>query len=80
LILAGLQIGLIVILLKISEIFKLGIFYDFSLFLSALLMIYHQFLIKKRQKTACFRAFLHNNYIGLVIFIGIALSVTQSAL
>ena len=80
LILAGLQIGLIVILLKISEIFKLGIFYDFSLFLSALLMIYHQFLIKNRQKTACFRAFLHNNYIGLVIFIGIALSVTQSAL
>ena len=77
LILAGLQIGLIGVLLTISEIFKMGVFYDISVILSAILMIYHQFLIKNREKTACFKAFLHNNYIGLLIFIGIALSVTQ---
>ena len=77
LILAGLQIALVGILLTISEIFKMGIFYDISVILSALLMIYHQFLIKNREKTACFKAFLHNNYIGLLIFIGIALSVIQ---
>ncbi len=77
LILAILQIALISILLEISEIFKMSIFYDISVILSALLMIYHQFLIKNRDKSACFRAFLHNNYIGMLIFIGIALSVTQ---
>ena len=77
LILGLLQIVLIFIFIKISEIFILGIFYDISLLLVVILMIYHQFLIKNQEKSACFRAFLHNNYIGLVIFAGIALSVTQ---
>ena len=76
-ILAGLQIGLIIVLLKISKIFEIGIYYDISVFLSALLMIYHQILIKNREKSACIQAFLHNNYIGMVIFIGIVLSVIQ---
>ena len=76
-ILAGLQIGLIIVLLKISEIFEMSVFYDISVIFSAILMIYHQFLIKNRKKKACFQAFLHNNYIGWVIFIGIVLSTTQ---
>ncbi|HIM58135.1 MAG TPA: 4-hydroxybenzoate octaprenyltransferase [Gammaproteobacteria bacterium] len=75
LIIGLLQICLLLVLLKISEIFDLNVFYDISLILSAFLMIYHQFLIKNREKKACFRAFLHNNFIGMVVFIGIALSV-----
>jgi 4-hydroxybenzoate polyprenyltransferase len=70
-----LQICLFFLLLKISEIFNLAIFYDISLILTAFLMIYHQKMIKNREKTACFQAFLHNNFIGMVIFIGIALSL-----
>jgi 4-hydroxybenzoate octaprenyltransferase (EC 2.5.1.-) len=70
-----LQICLFLLLLKISEIFNLAIFYDISLILSAFLMIYHQKMIKNREKTACFQAFLHNNFIGMIIFIGIALSL-----
>lgn len=77
LIIGLLQICLLLVFFKISEIFDLNVFYDISLILSAFLMIYHQFLIKNREKTACFRAFLHNNFIGMVIFIGIALSVSQ---
>jgi 4-hydroxybenzoate polyprenyltransferase len=61
--------------IKISIIFKLALFFDIAIFLSAMLMIYHQILIKNREKSACFKAFLHNNYIGMIIFIGIALSV-----
>jgi 4-hydroxybenzoate polyprenyltransferase len=76
LILGILQIALILMFIKISIIFKLALFFDISIFLSAILMIYHQMLIKNREKTACFKAFLHNNYIGMVIFIGIALSVS----
>ncbi len=75
LIIGGLQIALLLMLFKISKIFNLTVFYDISIILVAFLMIYHQFLIKNRKKTACFRTFLHNNYIGMVIFIGIALSV-----
>jgi len=71
LIIGLLQICLLLILIKVSEVFNLGIFYDISLILSAFLMIYHQNLIRNREKTACFQAFLHNNFIGMTIFIGI---------
>jgi len=77
LILGLLQIALILVFFKISEIFKMSIFFDISILLASTLMVYHQFLIKNREKTVCFKAFLHNNYIGMVIFIGIALSVAQ---
>jgi len=77
LIIGLLQICLLLVLIKISEIFNLSIFYDISLILSAFLMIYHQKMIKNRKKTACFQAFLHNNFIGMVILIGISISVTQ---
>jgi len=80
LIIAILQMALLLVLIKISEIFNLGVFYDISLILSAFLMIYHQYLIKKREKMACFQAFLHNNFIGLLIFVGIALSVTMAGI
>lgn len=76
LILALLQIGLVLIFMKISEIFDMTTFYDISVLFSGVLMIYHQFLIKNRDKSACFKAFLHNNYIGMVIFVGIVLSLT----
>jgi 4-hydroxybenzoate polyprenyltransferase len=71
LIIGVLQICLLLVLIKISEVFNLAFFYDISLILSAFLMIYHQNLIKNREKTACFQAFLHNNFIGMVIFAGI---------
>jgi 4-hydroxybenzoate polyprenyltransferase len=76
LIIGLLQICLLLILIKVSEVFNLGIFYDISLILSAFLMIYHQNLIRNREKTACFQAFLHNNFIGMTIFIGILVQLT----
>ncbi len=75
LIIGVLQVCLLLVLIKVSKIFNLGIFYDISIILSVFLIIFHQKLIKNREKTACFQAFLHNNFFGMVIFIGIALSV-----
>ena len=37
------------------------------------LFIYQQKLIRYREREACFKAFLNNNYVGMAIFIGIAL-------
>lgn len=35
------------------------------------LFVYQQYLIMGRKEALCFKAFLHNNWVGLVIFIGI---------
>ena len=35
--------------------------------------IYHYFLIRNRDRASCFIAFRHNNWLGCLIFIGIAL-------
>ncbi|WP_105533496.1 4-hydroxybenzoate octaprenyltransferase [Solimicrobium silvestre] len=35
--------------------------------------IYHYFLIRNRSREGCFAAFRHNNWLGCLIFIGIAL-------
>ncbi|BAS67132.1 4-hydroxybenzoate octaprenyltransferase [Bathymodiolus septemdierum thioautotrophic gill symbiont] len=75
-IIAILQILLLLTLIQVSKAFNLDIFYDISLAIVAVLMIFHQKLIKNREKNACFQAFLHNNFIGMAIFIGIASSVT----
>ena len=70
-----LQILLIFIFILIGNSFNLGLIYDFSLVIISLFMIYHQFLLKKRQKEEYFKAFIHNNFIGMTVFSGIFLSV-----
>jgi len=42
------------------------------------MMIYHYFLIRGRTREGCFKAFRHNNWVGLAIFLGIALSYPLS--
>lgn len=38
------------------------------------IMLLHYRWIKGRERMACFRAFLHNNYVGMAIFLGLALA------
>ncbi|MEM6162560.1 4-hydroxybenzoate octaprenyltransferase [Erwinia sp. P6884] len=51
-----------------------GLFYC-SVLLAGALFVYQQKLISGRDRDLCFRAFLNNNYVGLVLFIGIAFSL-----
>ncbi|WP_218962347.1 hypothetical protein [Erwinia amylovora] len=51
-----------------------GIFYGTVLAAGAL-FIYQQKLIARRQRELCFKAFLNNNWVGLLLFIGVALSL-----
>ena len=71
-----LQILLMMVFIKIGNLFDLGAFYDISLIIILLFMIYHQFLIKKRQKMDYFKAFINNHFIGMTVFLGIFLSIT----
>jgi 4-hydroxybenzoate polyprenyltransferase len=48
--------------------------YFIGLLAASLVTIYHYHLIKRRQKEQCFKAFLHNTWFGMVIFIGLLLS------
>ncbi|GMG86099.1 4-hydroxybenzoate octaprenyltransferase [Biformimicrobium ophioploci] len=42
-----------------------------GLLAAALLFAWQQWLVRNRERDACFQAFLNNNYVGLVIFLGI---------
>jgi len=70
-----LQVLLMIVFVKIGNLFDLGTFYDVSLIIILMFMIYHQFLIKKRQKMDYFKAFINNHFIGMTVFFGIFLSV-----
>jgi len=70
-----LQVLLMIVFIKIGNLFDLGTIYDISLIIILLFMIYHQFLIKKRQKMDYFKAFINNHFIGMIVFFGIFLSI-----
>lgn len=40
----------------------------------ALFFVHHLWLIRARERSACFKAFLNNHYFGLSVFLGIALN------
>jgi 4-hydroxybenzoate polyprenyltransferase len=71
-----LQAILLLSLFLVGEVAALGMWYRLSVLITALLMLYQFSLIKKREPQNCFRAFLNNQHIGTIIFIGIVLAYT----
>lgn len=63
-----LQIMFLATLSLSAQHFNLGGWFQFGLVLAGALFVYHQVLIFKRKREDCFRAFLHNHWVGLVIF------------
>ena len=43
---------------------------------AGILMAYHLWLAREHKPAGCFAAFMHNHYIGMVVFIGIVLHYT----
>lgn len=58
----------------LGVLLQLGIWFYLSLLVAFALMFYQQILIRHREPSQCFRAFLNNNWVGFVIFVGIFLS------
>ena len=75
-VIGGLQLLMLAALLFIGNMAELGRWFYGAVVLAALLMGYHQWLARDRQPAGCFKAFLHNHYIGMIIFIGIVLHYT----
>ncbi|WP_447871606.1 4-hydroxybenzoate octaprenyltransferase [Serratia fonticola] len=69
-----LQFATLLLMLWVGYLMQLGGAFYWSLLLAGALFIHQQKQVAGRDRDACFRAFLNNNYVGLVLFIGIALS------
>jgi len=74
LIIGILQILVLISLSLIGFDQKLSLLYQIGVLGMAGFFIYQQYLIKDRNPTRCFEAFLNNHWAGLVVFIGLALS------
>lgn len=70
-----LQLMTLYTLVLVGGRFELGSVYYFGLVLVAGCFIWQQILIRFRERDACFKAFLHNNYVGMIIFAAIAIDL-----
>ena len=73
LIIGIIQILLILNLLFIGHRAELSGFYYLGVTAASVFAVYQQYLIKDRKPELCFKAFLNNNWFGLVLFIGVFL-------
>jgi 4-hydroxybenzoate polyprenyltransferase len=79
LIIGACQVLMIALLYITGRQFGLGNWYNLGLVAASLLAAYHQWLIRDRDRAACFRAFLHNHWLGMTVFVGIVLDYLLSA-
>jgi 4-hydroxybenzoate polyprenyltransferase len=70
---ALMQLGSLALLAIVGQLSALGRWYWLGLGVAATLALREQWLIRDREPSACFQAFLNNNYFGMVVFAGIAL-------
>jgi len=66
-----LQFLFILALILIGRDLGFSGFYYYALFVATLFLIYEQILINKCQPAKCFEAFLHNHWVGAIVFAGI---------
>ena len=68
----------LVTLALVGVFWAYGKYYYLGLLAAAGIAAYHYVLIRGRTREGCFKAFRHNNWIGLVIFLGIFLRSTNA--
>src|SRR2546423_8287796 len=67
------QIMTLLALVLVGHSMHFGRWYEGGVAAAALLFAYQQWLIRKREPAGCLLAFLNNQYVGLVVFVGILL-------
>ncbi|MFH0259696.1 4-hydroxybenzoate octaprenyltransferase [Vibrio mediterranei] len=71
LIIGLLQFATLLMLYTLGGWYELGTSYYWSLLVVGALFVYQQWLIRQRERMPCFQAFLNNNYVGMVVTIGL---------
>ncbi len=69
-----LQLITIAMLIALGYYYQLSTSYYWGLLVAGGLFVYQQHLIRHRERQPCFQAFLNNNYVGMVIAIGLLVS------
>lgn len=71
----GILQGMVLLgLFLLGQQLGLGAAYYMGLAVVVALGVYQQYLIRQRQPTQCFKAFLNNNWVGAAIFAGLVIS------
>ncbi|WP_370518083.1 4-hydroxybenzoate octaprenyltransferase [Rouxiella sp. S1S-2] len=73
-----LQLAMLALMATVGHLNQLGAPFYWSLLLAACLFVHQQKITAKRQREQCFQAFRNNNYVGMVMFIGILLSYSMA--
>lgn len=63
-------------LVFVGNMAQMGRWFFASVALAGILMLWHQYLARDRSPEGCFKAFLQNHFIGMIVFIGIVLHYT----
>ncbi len=71
---ALLQFVALILLVLVGLLTSRNIWYYLGLFAAVLFACYQHYLIRRREPQACFRAFLNNNYLLTMAFLGVVLS------
>ena len=72
---ALLQIVFLILMVVMGLSESMSAPYFLGLAVAASLLVYQHVLIAERDRAKCFRAFLHNNWVGLSVFIGLMLNL-----
>lgn len=78
-ILGIMQLMMLFALWTVGDSLSFGAWYKGALVAVGLLFAWQQWLIREREPDGCIRAFLNNNYVGMVILIGIGLEHVYGA-
>ena len=73
-VIAALQGMTLLSLYLAGRMLRMGDWYYAGLIAGAIFFVHHLWLIRSRDRAACFRAFLSNHYFGMSVFIGIVLN------
>lgn len=63
----------IAIMIAIGQWQQMGLAYYAGLMIAVGLVVYQYILIRNRDRALCFKAFLHNNWVGAIVFLGISI-------
>ncbi|MCX7557694.1 4-hydroxybenzoate octaprenyltransferase [Xanthomonadaceae bacterium JHOS43] len=76
---AFLYAGVFWALALVGQRAELGAYYFVALGVALALVAWEFWIARKRERAACFRAFLHNNWIGGVVFVGIVVALQMTS-